>query len=108
MNIISAVEGPDGRLFQSIWQALKQEFGEIRVYCVGDPETPEAVQNIMVLAFPEAPDYSRQYRGISNSPDADEVERLERNLYTRPIVPLVPPLRDEFAPVERYALMLTR
>ena len=108
MNIISAVEGPDGRLFQSIWQALKQEFGEIRVYCVGDPETPEAVQNIMVLAFPEAPDYSRQYRGISNSPDADEVERMERNLYTRPIVPLVPPLRDEFAPVERYALMLTR
>lgn len=108
MNIISAVEGPDGRLFQSIWQALAKEFPEIRVYCVGNPQNPETVQNIMVLAFPEAPDYSKEYKSASHSPDPAEVEQMETHLYSRPVIPLVPPLRDEFAPVERYALMLTR
>lgn len=108
MNIISAVEGEDGKLFQSIWQALAQEFDEIRIYCVGSAENPGSVQNIMVLAFPEKRDHDQIFKINSISPDSDEVERMEQHLYTKPVVPLVPPLRDEFSPVERYALMLTR
>lgn len=108
MNIISAVEGEDGRLFQSIWQALAKEFPEIRVYCVGQPQNPAAIQNIMVLAFPEKRAPGQTYGNAGTSPDSAEVEQMETHLYSKPIVPLVPPLRDEFAPVERYALMLTR
>lgn len=106
MNIISAVEGEDGRLFQSIWQGLNQEFAETRVYCVGLSKSPEQVQNLMVVAFTEKPRDNAVSPGIS--PDAMEVERMERHRYQKPVEITVPPLRDDFAPVERYALMLTR
>ena len=52
MNVISAVEGPDGRLFQSIYNALETSFAEVRVYCAGG-EAPDRLQNLMVAAFPE-------------------------------------------------------
>lgn len=108
MNIISAVEGEDGRIFQSIWQALAQEFAETRVYCVGNPDRPDQVQNIMVVAFADKQDTAldeTSWRAIS--PNAREMEAMETHLYTRPVEVLVPPLEDDFAPVERYALMLT-
>lgn len=109
MNIISAVEGEDGRVFQSIWQALDKEFAETRIYCVGNPLRPDQVQNLMVVAFADKPDPAvtgTSWRAVS--PDAREVEAMETRLYTKPVEVLVPPLEDDFAPVERYALMLTR
>ena len=61
MNVISAVEGPDGRLFRGICHALAAAFAEVRVYCVGRPDRPGEVQNLMLLAFPEAvPEGERQ------------------------------------------------
>ena len=54
MNVISAVEGPDGRLFGQWHHALAAAFAEVRVYCVGRPDRPGEVQNLMLLAFPEA------------------------------------------------------
>lgn len=106
MNIISAVEGEDGRLFQSIWQGLNQEFAETRLYCVSDPDNPERVQNLMVVAFADKP--GNPLPGPGSSPGAQEVERMESHRYNREVSVTVPPLRDDFAPVERYALMLTR
>lgn len=108
MNIISAIEGEDGRLFQSIWQAIDAEFGETRIYSVGYPDQPEKVQNIMLVAFPEAGRKAEARFHAGASPDAREVEQMEERLYTRKIEPLVPPLSDDYAPVDRYALMLTR
>lgn len=106
MNIISAVEGEDGRLFQSIWQALAPHFAEIRVYCVGYPNNPEMVQNLMVAAFTDEPRPSA--RGYGASPGRSEVDAMEARLYAKPIEALAPPLEDDFAPVEKYALMLLR
>lgn len=107
MNVISAVEGEDGRLFQSIWQGLAKEFAETRLYCVGDPAHPDEVQNLMIVAFPEKREAPTEpYRGVS--PDSLEVARMETHQYLKPIEILVPPLRDDYAPVDRYALMLTR
>ena len=99
MNVISAVDGPDGRLFRGIWHALAQAFPEVRVYCVGNPAHPERVQNLMLVALPEVREDDR----IPLLAGDD----MEAHRYTGPI-PAAEPLRDDFAPVERYTLMLAR
>lgn len=111
MNIISAVRGEDGRLFRAIWQNLAAIFPEISVYCVGNPGAPEEIQNLMVVARKALPDGSlaaarTPCRGAS--PGQDEIARMETHRYLGDIPPDVPPLTDDYAPVERYTLMLAR
>lgn len=104
MNVISAVEGPDGRLFRGIWHAFAQAFAEVRVYCVGSLTHPERVQNLMLVAFPEA-----QTDALPDQPSgiAPLTEGMEARRYTGAIPPGLP-LRDDYAPVERFTLMLAR
>ncbi|MBD5558301.1 MAG: fused MFS/spermidine synthase [Desulfovibrio sp.] len=99
MNVISAVDGPDGRLFRGIWHALAQAFPEVRVYCVGNPAHPERVQNLMLVALPEVREDDRLPLLAGDD--------MEAHRYTGKIQP-AEPLRDDFAPVERYTLMLAR
>lgn len=112
MNLISAIEGEDGRLFRAIWQNLVSVFPDVKVYCVSSPSHPEMVQNLMVVAH--APKEQTQADNHLNlyshkmSPDINEIARMEKHLYTKPIPKDVPPLRDDYSPVERYTLMLTR
>lgn len=106
MNVISAIDGEDGRLFQSIYQNLEKEFAETRVYCVGDPDHPEEIQNLMLAAFADKPADPAAF-GEKN-PSASEIAKMETRRHLKDIKNLVPPLTDDFAPVERYTLMLTR
>lgn len=108
MNVISAINGPDGRIFRSIWRALETQFKNLRVYCVGSPRNPEDVQNLMIAAFDEPPGEPENAAKPGMSPDAFELHNMEAHLYKGPIDDDVPPLRDEYAPVDRYAMMLTR
>lgn len=109
MNIISAVDGDDGRLFRSIYKNLADNFMAVRVYCVGQPDNPEKVQNLMVMAFANEP---KSLAGVQVaggiSPTVRELREMEKHLHTREIADDVPALSDDFAPVERYTLMLTR
>jgi len=109
MNVISAIEGEDGRFFRALMRGLQSEFPEVRVYCVGNPQHTWQVQNLMLVALPDegralAP--SRDTFGLS--PNARELENMETRVYVNQIPQDVPPLSDDYAPVERYALMLTR
>lgn len=106
MNLISAVEGENGRLFRAIWQSLKSQFAQARVYCVGNPGQPDQVQNLMLVAFADNPREPRQDAALGMKPDLADIRDMEKNLYTKPIPADVPPLTDDYAPVERYALML--
>lgn len=109
MNVISAVEGEDGRLFRSIYHALKEAFPEVDVYCVSRPENPEEVQNLMIAAYPEKQDRDiKQLDKIGIDPAMDEIEKMEARLYRKAVPNDVPALDDDFAPVDRYALMLTK
>ncbi|WP_374280419.1 fused MFS/spermidine synthase [Desulfovibrio sp.] len=112
MNVISAVEGPDGRLFQGIFNALEQSFAEVQVYCAGG-ETPDKLQNLMVAAFPER----RGAAGVGTAPaeagpDAAEgavsLSAMLASRYTGKQPFTTPALTDDFAPVERYTLVLLR
>ena len=111
MNVISAITGPDGRLFRGIYGALKTAFPEVRVYPVHMREFPERVQNLMLVALPEAgrplaPPAQSGAPGMV--PGVVEVDAMLAARHTGPIPNDVPPLADDFAPVERYALMLLR
>ena len=112
MNVISAVEGPDGRLFRGLCHALAAAFAEVRVYCVGRPDRPGEVQNLMLLAFPEAvPDAAPPAADAAagaTDPPAPETDAMLAVRYAGVIPADIPALTDDFAPVERYALMLLR
>jgi len=116
MNVISAVQGPDGRLFQSIFNALTQSFAEVRVYCAGG-EPPDRLQNIMVAAFAEprqeaaagaASDADLVGAGQAAQPEAPDLPAMLASRYVGPLTFATPALTDDFAPVERYTLVLLR
>ena len=111
MNVISAVNGEDGRLFQGIYRALTGAFAEVQVYCVSRPDRPDEVQNLMVVAFPEERDGRTEEMLKAQAAGGTAGSAVAHLLAARHAEPLVfdtPPLTDDFAPVERYALMLLR
>ena len=115
MNVISAVEGPDGRLFQGIFNALRQSFAEVQVYCAGG-EPPEKLQNLMVAAFPEQRTEvtaggltSAAATGAESAPSGGlRLADMLASRYTGKAPFATPALTDDFAPVERYTLVLLR
>ena len=109
MNIISAVEGDDGEMFRAIYAALGAAFAELHVFAVNSDARPEDVQNLMVLALPEPrPDLAPILEG-RHGKWSEQVAALLAARITRPIPQgLTPPLRDELAPVERYAQALLK
>ncbi len=104
MNIISALEGEQGKLFESITASIRQHFAEVHVFAVRAPGHREEVQNIMVLAFPEArPDLAATL--AQRPPDAPGEAQSFRHMLARQVdvgEPKVPALTDAYAPVERY------
>lgn len=105
MNVIASVNGETGRIFRAIHLALQQEFAEVYTFGVRDPNAHE-VQNLMLVAFPEArPDL--KFPPIPNVPgEARTVTHMLARRITSPIVHDVPVLTDAYAPVERYMLPL--
>lgn len=106
MNMISAITGSKGRLFQSVWQNLEREFPNIEVYCVGDATRSDTIQNLIIVARDSGATESAPRRQPI-SPDAGEISGMLKKRFNQPIPRDVPPLTDEFAPAERYALMLS-
>lgn len=109
INVISAIEGEDGKFFRALWQGLTKTFPNVRAFLVGDADHPDDVQNIMIVARPEM--NNNQISLPENpdaSPGAQEIVKMTDREYLKNIVADVPPLLDDYAPVERYALMLTR
>ena len=101
MNIISSLDGENGRLLRGIYSAFAEVFPSVELYPVHYPNSPQVVQNIMLVAgnnaqgnFAEA---AKQHPRLAN---------LLANKYTQSVANDIPPLRDSFAPVEQYTLGL--
>lgn len=103
MNIISGINGENGRLLRSIRNAFLEHFEEVHLFPVQLPYDGTAVQNVMLLAF----------AGVRPLPDptVDNIDpdtaKLLWHRWEAPFPPAandVPPLRDAYAPVERYTL----
>lgn len=107
MNIITAINGDNGRLLRSIRRAFDEVFGETHIFPVQARLNGNMVQNVMLVAF----------RGTQSLPNpASEsvpplVARILEHRWTSPMPPAendVPALTDAFAPVERYTLGFLR
>lgn len=103
MNIITAVNGDNGRLLRSIRNAFTEVFGEVHLFPVQSAYNGTMVQNVMLLAF-------RTPRPLPDAAKPGLSPHIASMLSHRWTSPLpspekdVPPLRDNFAPVERYTL----
>ena len=104
MNIISALEGEQGKLFESIHASIREHFADVRVFAVRAPRQRQEVQNLMVLAFPEKrPDLAATLD--RQPPDAPGDAKTFTHMLARQVKisePTVPALTDAYAPVERY------
>lgn len=102
MNVISAVEGPDARLFQGIFNALRGAFADVQVFCAG-AEPPDRLQNLMLAAFtaPRPPD-------PTGAPEDADIADMLATRYEGDTRFSTPALTDDFSPVERYTLPLLR
>lgn len=102
MNIISAVEGDNGRLFRGIHAAFSQVFPYTQTFLVTLPQRPHTPQNIILIA-------SRQAIALPDVAEAPpEIAGFLSHRYVHPVPDDVPALVDAFAPVERYTLGMIR
>lgn len=82
-----------GKFFQSEWQTLKKVFPVVRVYAVDAPNDPDAVQNIVVIAFK-----SDQVRATPNFDD--EINEALTHEWKGEPDPNAPIFTDDYAPTE--------
>ena len=75
---------------------------------MGRPARPGEVQNLMLLAFPEPGRVSLPVSALAAGPSAAETDVMLSARYAGPVPADTPALSDDFAPVERYTLMLLR
>ena len=103
MNIISAVEGDNGRLLRSIHNAFAEVFGEVHIFPVQSAQSGAMVQNVMLMAM-------RTPRPLPDPSKSGLPPHIAAMFANRWVTPLpapeqdVPALKDNFAPVERYTL----
>lgn len=103
MNIITAIEGDNGRLLRSIHNAFAEVFDEVHLFPVQSANDGAMVQNVMLMAC-------RTPRPLPDPKMGGMPPHITAILAKRWTTPLpapekdVPALQDNFAPVERYTL----
>lgn len=116
-NVLSAVTGPKSKLLNAIRGSFAEVFPDVHVFPL-NLRSPESVQNVMLLALkkPGALPAADELRAAGLNPAlpsrhaADEFTKAVQMLSNEWRIVLlgdVPPLYDDFAPVELYALPLS-
>jgi spermidine synthase len=94
VNLVGAIEGPRGAFFRAEYATLRRVFPQVLVFPVLHPDDGTRAQNVMLVAF------------RSTTPpalDAPEMRKYASHLWQRSVPEDIPPLTDDFAPVEQYA-----
>ena len=99
MNVISSVEGDNGRFLRALIKTLDGSFKQVLVFAVDDPEDGARPQNLIVLAFKT----KEKRKFFSDDP---EMNHFLSHIWTRDILRDMPVLTDALAPVERYTARL--
>jgi MFS family permease len=82
-----------GKFFQSEWRTLKKVFPAVRVYAVDAPNDPDAVQNIVVIAFKTG--------AVRATPNFDdEINKALTHEWVGEPNPNAPIFTDDYAPTE--------
>ena len=95
INLLSAIEGDRGRFFRALFATYASIFPKVMAFAVDNPHDPSGWQNIIIAAF------ASEAEPPSPSSDGDIASMLANRIQT-PIALDMPPLTDDFAPVDRY------
>ncbi|MDL2285419.1 fused MFS/spermidine synthase [Desulfovibrio sp. OttesenSCG-928-F07] len=120
-NVLSAVTGPKSQLLSSIKASFDEVFDSVHIFPL-DIKDPAKVQNVMLVALKEGSTIPAvkelEAQGMNavlskTSPQAAADEfatayKMLNNEWKVFLVGAIPPLYDDYAPVERYALPLTQ
>ncbi len=99
VNILGALEGDAGRFLRAEHATFKSVFPWVYLFPVADPADSRRWQNIMLVAL----------KGRSEpclKSDDTVLAQLLSHLWAGPTVEDLPPLRDDYAPVDYYASLL--
>lgn len=100
MNIITGIEGENGRLFRSLYHAFAEVFPAVMVFPVHDENDGTLLQNVMLMAAKQP--FALTEDSVKKLPP--HIRDMYHHKWTRSVDTDVPPLADNFAPVERYTL----
>jgi len=94
VNIISSISGDRSKFLQAEYRTYKDIFPHVLLFQVRQIN-PEAAQNILLVALksPETPSFENSDKTMQSY-----LELLWKDSYN----PTLPPLTDNFAPVEKY------
>jgi spermidine synthase len=96
VNVLSAIEGDRGRLFQSMYATYASVFPKVSAFALAE-RNPSEWQNIMIAAF--ASD-----REPGATEPRGEMKALLAHRLQPPEPATAPLLTDDYAPVDRYML----
>jgi spermidine synthase len=97
VNLLSDVDGPCSRFFQALAGTYSAVFPRVLAFVVGEPGDRSCWQNIVLAAF-VSPEETRQ---TSTDPD---ISTMLAKRVSVPAAAELPPLTDDYAPVDRYML----
>lgn len=96
LNIISAIEGDEGKFLRAEYATYKSIFPQVYLFPVASKDDGLGVQNIMLVALKSK---DNKYKMVDSNPKINEY--LE-HLWTKDIVMDIPILTDDYAPVDSY------
>ena len=96
VNVLSALEGDRGRLFQAMYATYASVFPRVAAFAL-EANDPAEWQNVIIAAFasPDEP---------GSADPLPEMRPLLAHRIPPPEAPAVPRLTDDYAPVDRYML----
>jgi spermidine synthase len=95
INLLSAIEGDRGRFFRAVIATCVDIFPNVTAFAVDNPTDTSIWQNIVVAAS--------VFKNENPGPSSDsDIASMLANKIRLPIALDLPPLTDDFAPVDRY------
>lgn len=98
MNLISAINGEDGRFLQAEYATYKSVFPQVEIFAVDNFKNPGSTDNVLLVAY-------KKEQKVDWNKVPEEYKKYTARLWTQPLA-VMPILTDEFAPVEHYLTRL--
>ena len=95
LNIVSAIEGNNGKFLRAEYATYKSVFHEVYLFPVTEKDNATRVQNIILVALKNTKD-------MALKSDNAELNEYLNHLWTKNITMDIPILTDDFAPVDYY------
>ena len=97
VNVLSSIEGPEGRLLRALYRTYRSLFAEVHVFAVDYPDDGRTPQNLIVAAL-------KDKEAVSLSNEDEKLDSYLSHRWQKEIRQDVPLLTDDFTPVAHYML----